>query len=211
MRWSSVLGLVLLVLAVFAAKQWRSPNTPGSEAPHPPARKIATTLEPSPVCPWREPAKDLLALFPPATNYLIESRVLSSATSELRKRLGRHLSPDENPLRIHRVQHEGTRLGSVLVTRVKGEYGGIELVTALEPDGTVRGVVIQSQREPEVIAEVITSRAFCRAFVGKSAAAPLRLGEDLPDVPAAARATAQAIADGVRSQLIDFSFAETRP
>jgi hypothetical protein len=34
------------------------------------------------------------------------------------------------------------------------------------------------------------------------------LGEDLPSVKAEARASAQAIADGVRSQLIVLSFAE---
>ena len=86
--------------------------------------------------------------------------------------------------------------------------GGIEIVTGVETNGAVRGVLIQSQREPEAVARVITNTTFLASFHGKTAAAPLRLGEDLPDVPAEARASAQAIADGVRSQLIVLSFAE---
>jgi len=170
--------------------------------------KHSSAVDPSPVCPWREPQRDLLVLFPPATNYFMEKRIISGVTVEIKKRLGRHMSPDENPLRIYRARHDGQTLGSALVTRVKAEHGGIEIVTGIERDGAVHGVLIQSQREPADIAHVITNANFLASFVGKTAASPLRLGEDLPAVPASARFSAQAIADGVRSELIVFSFAE---
>jgi hypothetical protein len=91
---------------------------------------------------------------------------------------------------------------------VKGEHGAIEIVTGIE-DGAVRGVLIQSQREPEFVAQAITNSSWLAAFNGKSACSELRVGTDLPDVPNEARPSAQAIADLVRSQLILFSFAET--
>src|SRR5262245_26821913 len=185
-----------LGLAAFAAIPWR-------KASHrePPPRPHTWVPEVSPVCPWREPQRDLLALFPTATNYVTETCILSSVTSQVRQRLGRQMNSDENPLRIHRVRSEGQCVGSILVTRVKAEHGGVEIVTGIEPGGAVRGVLIQSQREPEPIADVITGVTFRAAFVGKGATAPLRLGDDLPEVPAVARQSAQSIADGVRSQL----------
>lgn len=203
MRLSTFLITLVVAVTVFVLVRGRPhPDTAPKHGPHP------STLEASPVCPWREPQRDLLALFPPATNYVLETRILSGATSELRQRLGRHMTTDENPLRIYRVRNDGQLLGSVLVTRVKAEHGGIEIVTGIEPRGAVRGVIIQSQREPETIAQILTGAAFRASFAGKDSLAPLRVGEDLPAVPAEARVSAQAVADGVRSQLIVLSVAE---
>lgn len=177
----------------------------------PATAKPSSVLEPSPVCPWRDPLPDLAKLFPHATNYVVESHLLSEHTAALRRRLGRQMTPDENPLRIHRVPLENETAGCVLVTRVKGEHGGIEIVTGIDANGLLRGVLIQSQREPAAVAGVITGSSFLGAFVGKNAAATLRLGEDLPAVPPEARLSAQAIADGVRNQLIVLSFAGSPP
>jgi hypothetical protein len=162
----------------------------------------------SPVCPWRNPTQDLQALFPPARNYVLESRILSSMTVDIVKRLGRQMNTDENPLRIHRVLSDGRTAGSVLVTRVKGDHGGIEIVIGVNATGDVKGIRIQSQREPPDIASEITGSNFLAGFVGKTSSSVLRAGDDLPAVQSAARATASAIADGVRSQLIALSFAE---
>ncbi len=181
-----------------------------SESEPPPA-KPSSVLEASPVCPWRDPLADLARLFPPATNYVLETRILSEHTAELRRHLGRQMTPDENPLRIHRVRHGDQTTDSVLVTRIKAEHGGLELVTGIASNGLVRGVLIQSQREPEAVARVITSSNFLAAFAGKNAAAAWRIGLDLPEVPPEARLSAQAIADGVRSQLIVLFFASSPP
>ncbi len=198
---------VALVLAVVVVVVFRWRGSPKAAHVHP---KPSAVVDTSPVCPWREPLHDLSVLFPPSTNYLTETRILSGLTAELDRRLGRHMTADENPLRIHRARHDGTTLGSILVTRVKGAHGGIEIVTGVDTNGAVRGVLIQSQREPESVAAVITGPDFLASFAGKTASSPLRLGEDLPAVAEAARASAQAIADGVRGQLIVLSFAERR-
>jgi hypothetical protein len=204
MRPRSIILALLLAVGVLLVIRWR--GTSESDRPH--LHQTPAGPDISPVCPWREPQRDLLALFPPATNYVTETRIVSRVTVEIERRLGRHMNSDEKPPRVHRVLDGERQLGSVLVTRVKGEHGGIEIITGVETNGAVRGVLIQSQREPETVAEIITGTQFLSAFVGKTAASPLRLGEDLPAVRAEARASAQAIADGVRGQLIVLSFAE---
>jgi hypothetical protein len=156
--------------------------------------------ENSPICPWRDPQRDLRRLFPDATKYVAEF------IGTIHKRLNRPMTVDENPLRIYRTI-DGTRTtGAILVKRVKGEHGGIELVTGVDSQGHVCGVVIQSQREPDSVAQVIAK--WLPHFVGKTAESPLRPGDDLPEVAPEARATANAVAEGVRSGLIVFSFAE---
>src|SRR5206468_125458 len=111
-------------------------------------------------------------------------------------------------LRPYRVVNGAATLGTVLVRRVKGEFGAIELVLAVKPDGRVRGFRLQRQREPEAVAAVLTSPRWLAAFQGKSADSPLRVGEELPAVPPQARTSAAAIAEGVRAALILLRAAE---
>jgi hypothetical protein len=172
-----------------------------------PQRNAAASVERTPVCPWRQPQRDLPLLFPPATNYVMDTRVLSGMMLPIQRRLGRAMTVDENPLRIFHIKDQDRWLGDVLLCRVKGEHGGIEIVMGIETNGTVRRVLIQSQREPESVARIITDSNFLRSFVGKDSSSSLRVGDDLPDVVVEARDSAQAIADGVRSQLIVLTFA----
>lgn len=202
-RGTLLLALVLaLAVSFFVRWRWKSEKGPL----HNP-RDVAR-VEHTPVCPWRNPAQDLAALFSPVTNYVLETRIVSGLIVSAEKQLGRRMHPNENPLRIHRVQHDGRTLGSILVTRVKGEHGGIEIVTGVETNGAVRGVLIQSQREPPAVAAAITNTAWLARFAGRTAKSSWGVGAELPDVPADARASAQAVADGVRDQLIVLTFAE---
>jgi hypothetical protein len=204
MRRGTLFLALLLAVAVSVFVRWRWSQDKGPQ--HNPGD--LARVEPSPVCPWRNPAHDLTVLFPPTTNYLLEARIVSGLIVPIQKKLGRLMHPDENPLRIHRVPQGGLTLGSILVTRVKAEHGGIEIVTGVETNGTIRGVLIQSQREPPAVAGAITNASWLASFAGKTAASPLRLGADLPDVTEEARLSAQAIADGVRDLLTVLSFAE---
>ena len=202
-RGTMVLALALAVIAFFVVRHRLKPD---QEPQHNP--KDIARVEPSPVCPWRNPVQDLKVLFPPATNHVLDPRVVSGLTAPIQKQLGRLMNPDENPLLIHRAQHDGRTLGSVLVTRVKAEYGGIEIVLGVETNGAIRGVLIQSQREPPEIAQAITNAAWLGSFAGKTAHSPLQPGTDLLAAPEAARHSAQAIAKGVRDTLTVLTFAE---
>ena len=59
--------------------------------------------EAAPLCPWREPQADLQQLFPTATRYEIETRILSGLRLELAQRLGRAPTGDENALHLYRI------------------------------------------------------------------------------------------------------------
>jgi hypothetical protein len=166
--------------------------------------------EASPLCPWRDPEGDMRAFFPGATGTREETRILSHLRVALVHDLGRLLTADEMLLRPFRVLRSGERLGTVLVRRVKGEYGAIELVLAVGPDGKARGLRLQRHREPEAIAAALTAPRWLEAFRGKSADSPLRAGEDLPRVTKDAERSAAAVSEGVRSLLIVLRAAEQR-
>ena len=158
--------------------------------------------EAAPLCPWREPDLDLKSFFPEAKSYQAETRILSGVRSELASRLGRWPTGDENALRLNRVYQDGTAVGAILTRRVKGEYGGIELVLATDDHHNVRGLRLQRLREPEASAEALQDQNWLNAFVGKRSGDPWHVGGDIPEVPASVRGSALAIVDGVRSLLI---------
>jgi hypothetical protein len=167
-------------------------------------------IEAAPLCPWREPERDLQRFFPSATGAREQLRILSHLRLALIHDLGRPLTAEEFLLRPYRAVRGQERLGTILVRRVKGEFGAIELVLAVTPEGQVKGLRLQRQREPEPIAAALTSPEWLNAFRGKSADSPLRLGEDLPQVPHEAIVSAAAVADGVRSLLVLLRAAETQ-
>jgi hypothetical protein len=121
----------------------------------------------------------------------------------LTERLGRQPTPEEHSLYRHQALAHQRVLGSVLVRRVKGEFGAIEVVVALTPDNRVCGARIQRQREPAGVAAAITDRRWLGAFVGIAEHDDWRVGGSrVPAVPAAARRSAEAVAEGVRSLVV---------
>jgi hypothetical protein len=144
----------------------------------------------------------LKLFFPSATSYKVETRILSGLRLELAARLGRTPTGDENALRVYPVYQKQTPLGLVLTRRVKGAHGGIEFVLAVSTNNQVCGLRLQRLREPESSAVALQSSRWLRSFDGRRADSPWQLGQDIPDVPPDARASAESIVDGVRSLLI---------
>jgi hypothetical protein len=187
---------VLLALGIVAAFWHKSTPTEPIFDP-----KVKTP-EGGPLCPWREPASDLKLFFLNATRYEVETRILSGLRVELASCLGRGPTGDENALHIWHVYQENALVGSVLTRRVKGEHGAIELVLAVDSQERVRGIRLQRLREPEPIARALQNSDWLRSFEGKRADNMWKLGEDVPDVPSGARASASAVVEGARSLLI---------
>jgi Na+-translocating ferredoxin:NAD+ oxidoreductase RnfG subunit len=159
------------------------------------------------LCPWREPETDLKLFFPEATRHELETRILSGLRLQLAARLGRTPTGDENALHVYRIYHDQTPLGTVLTRRAKGAFGAIELVLAVDTNGTVCGLRLQRLREPESIAVALQNPDWLRSFEGKRADSTFKLADNIPDVAAEARVSAEAITDGVRSLLILFAAA----
>src|SRR5215475_7744191 len=93
MRRGTILLVGLLLSIVLLGLRFSSRDAP-------PQPNLLTAVERTPVCPWRQPERDLMALFPPATNYVVETRILSSMMVPIQNRLRRAMTVDENPLRI---------------------------------------------------------------------------------------------------------------
>lgn len=168
-------------------------------------------VESAAICPWRNPEADLAKFFPGADRWTIESLILSSLIVDLEESLGRWLTPEENPLRRHRVWQNGESPGAVLTHRLRGEHGAIEIVLAVDERDHVRGVGVQRMREPLAIAAVLTNASWLAAFNGRSATNAWQLGRDVPDVPSEARLSARTIVHGVRDLLLLNQAARTAP
>jgi hypothetical protein len=126
---------------------------------------------------------------------------LSGLRVELTSLLQRVPTAEENALTSHRVLAGPRAIGQVLTSRVKGEHGAIELVLALDDKGEVKGVRLQRLREPESVAHAIQNEAWLAGFRGRTH----QSGWDKNDVsqlPEQARASAEAIREGVRSLLV---------
>lgn len=205
-RWLFVAGLLTAVSAIFVGRQLalRSSTEVFSDAKSRPP-------EAAPLCPWRTPEADLKQFFPTATSYQQETHILSGLRAELAQRLGRQATGDENALRVNRVYQGSKCLGAIMTGRVKGEYGSIELVLATDNEQRVRGVRLQRLREPQTTAGALEDTNWLAAFAGKQAMDSWRLGEDIPQVPAAARASAAALLAGTRTLLILLQTAEQAP
>ena len=141
-------------------------------------------------------------LFPTATGYKVETRILSGLRFELGERLERVPAPDENAFHFYSIYREQTPLGTVLTRRIKGEHGAIELVLATDLERRVSGLDFQRLREPESIVHALENTGWRQSFVGRRADSQWKLGGDIRDVPPEARASAEAVLEGARSLLI---------
>jgi hypothetical protein len=156
---------------------------------------------PDPV-PWREPEADLRRFFPGANSHREDVRILSGERLTLIRKLGRQPTGEENLAVLHRVMKGGRPAGVVMLRRIPGSGGSIEVVLAVAPDGRIRGLRFQRHREPEPVAAALLE--WLGTFAGKTA------GTDwtaLP-VPEAAREPAGQIVEAVRSALIVLETAE---
>lgn len=195
-----ILGLLAVVLAlVLGGATYLALSPSPDEAPFEPR---STRIETAPLCPWRQPAEDLRVLFPEATRHQAETRILSGLRIDLAQQLGRTPTAEENSLQLHRVYHDQQLLGTVLMRRVKGEFGAIEVVLGVRADGRVQGVRLQRLREPEAVAAALQNPEWLGTFRGRTLADRWMLGNEIPDVPVGARADAQAVVEGVRSLLV---------
>src|SRR5207253_2809950 len=81
---------------------------------------------------------DLRRFYPGAGSYHSERLTLSSHVIALTRRLGRR--PAAGELSLDRYAIEPAAQGRVLIRRVRGEYGAVELLLALDSGGKVRGL-----------------------------------------------------------------------
>lgn len=173
-------------------------NSGGSDVPfEPPLRSV----EPAPLCPWREPEADLRRVFPEANRRTTETRILSGLRVEVSKQLGRPLDPEEMVITLHRAYQGAQPLGAVLVRRVKAQHGAIEIALAVTEQGRVHNVWLQRLREPATIAAALQDGEWLSTFQNRTHEQGWQ-NDDLQNLPDEAKISAQAIREGIRSLLI---------
>ena len=161
----------------------------------------ASRIEGVPMCPWRHPREDCARWFPEANHAEAEIQILSALRAEMAERLGRPPSAEDNARHVHRVLAGPRCLGEVVVQRVRGDSGALEVVVGLDPDGSVLGVRLQRSREPAPVLSAVEGQ-WLGSFRGRKVGEALRIGVDLPLVPPEARPTAEAIQSAIRKVLI---------
>ena len=160
----------------------------------------AGRIEVAPLCPWRHPSGDCAAWFPGADRSEAELQILSALRAEIPRVLGRDPTPEDHARYVHRVLVKDRCVGEVVIRRVRGESGSLEVVVALSPDGTLVAVRLQRAREPAHVLAAVEG-PWLASFRGLRNGAALKPGVDLPVVPAPSIPTAEAIAGAVRAVL----------
>ena len=179
--------------------------------PETPLETVDLKVDPAagtPLCPWRDPERDMRAFFSGPGEVTTKTLILTPYRAEILRRLGPGTPLRENAVQVHHVRREGREVGVALTRRTRGVYGAIEVVVGIRAaDGSVAGVRVQRHRERPEAARVLTSAEWIGAFRGKTAADAFQPGRDLPPVPEAARESALAVADAVRSLVIEYTVA----
>ncbi len=207
MRRAFVLGL-LLVLVALAGLVSRYNQSAQQE----PVFELANkTPELAPMCPWRNPEGDLPRLFPEATRFEREIRVLSGARIELAQRLGRMPTADENALQVYRTFRAGEPAGELVTRRVKGSFGAIELVIAADEKRQFKSLIIQRLREPPAASKALLATDWGQWLGGKGAESSWDCENLEASLPAEAHASANAIVEGARSSMILLAVSSEQP
>jgi hypothetical protein len=96
---------------------------------------------------------------------------------------------------VQLAQHAGQPLGYVVTDDVVGKFELISYAVGLGLDGAVRQIEILSYRESH--GGEIRLPAWRRQFVGKTAASPLRVGDDIANISGATLSCTH-VSEGVR-------------
>jgi len=152
------------------------------------------------VCVWRNPERTMTKIFPDARDYKTITKIISDAKREsIEKRLGEKLTPGESKDWIYYeiTGENGKTLGYITADAEKGEYGVIEIVMGITPDGKVKGIYIQRAMERD---KEFKSKRFLEQLIGKTIKDSFQIGGDINVVNETI--AVKAVVLGVRKMLI---------
>ena len=133
-------------------------------------------------------------MFPAASAFVPQPIALSGEQLQaISAAAGTHV--DTTQWNVFAAKSGDALLGYVITDAVIGKFQLINYAVAFDTDGAIRDVEILSYRE-EHGGEVRT-HAWRKQFEGKSAASPLRIGEDIPGISGATMSCTH-MTDGIR-------------
>jgi hypothetical protein len=161
-----------------------------------PAAGLVVAQAPAPAfaVDYLTPAQAQAAIFPDADAFEPRAVVLAPEEQQaLAARLGAPIRSARLEVRIAR--RGGAPLGVVVVDDVVGKFERITYAAGIGAEGAVREVEILSYRESH--GGEVRLPAWRRQFVGKTAASPLRVGEDIASISGATLSCAH-LTEGIR-------------
>lgn len=136
-------------------------------------------------------------MFPDATAFELRDLPLDEA---LAKQLAAaHVKPTAPRIQVSLAKQDGKVLGTVVVDEVIGKFERITYAVGVNADGSVRQVEILSYRESH--GHEIRLPAWRKQFVGKTAASPLQVGDDIANISGATLSCTH-VAEGVRRVVV---------
>lgn len=150
------------------------------------------------VCVWRDPERTMQKIFPSARDYkTITVKMTPDKIAAIEKALGAKLDDSEkgefNFYDIVGVaQGKPQKLGTLIALAGRAEYGTLEVVIGVDPNGRIIGAYIQRSRER--VTRALESPQFLDQFKGKTKNDPFDVGAAIksagPDADAASRIVA---------------------
>lgn len=136
-------------------------------------------------------------MFPQADAFELRELPLDAALAQQLAAAG--VKPLAPRLQVRLARQGGAVIGFVVVDEVIGKFERITYAVGMEPDGRVRQVEVLSYRESH--GHEIRLPAWRKQFVGKTAAAPLQVGEDIANISGATLSCTH-VTEGVRRIVI---------
>jgi Na+-translocating ferredoxin:NAD+ oxidoreductase RnfG subunit len=132
-------------------------------------------------------------MFPDADRFESREITLDAAQLQSLDAQGVRARSARWPVRV--AQRAGATLGFVVVDEVIGKFELITYAVGVGLDGAVKQVEVLSYRESH--GHEIRLPAWRRQFIGKTAASPLRVGEDIANISGATLSCSH-VTEGVR-------------
>ncbi|HVL46131.1 MAG TPA: FMN-binding protein [Acidovorax sp.] len=136
-------------------------------------------------------------MFPQADAFELRDLPLDAALSRQLAAAG--VRPLVPLLQVRLARQGGAVLGFVVVDEVIGKFERITYAVGVEADGRVRQVEVLSYRESH--GHEIRLPAWRKQFVGKTAASPLRVGDDIANISGATLSCTH-VTEGVRRNVV---------
>jgi Na+-translocating ferredoxin:NAD+ oxidoreductase RnfG subunit len=132
-------------------------------------------------------------MFPEAERF--EAHALTLDAAQMQQLAARGVAPRSAQWNVQAALRGTQLLGYVVADAVIGKFELIGYAVGLAADGSVKQVEILSYRESH--GHEIRLPAWRKQFVGKTAAAPLRVGEDISNISGATLSCSH-VTEGVR-------------
>lgn len=136
-------------------------------------------------------------MFPQADAFELRELPMDAALSQQLAAAG--IRPLAQRLQVRLARQGGAVLGFVVVDEVIGKFERITFAVGVEAEGRVRQVEVLSYRESH--GHEIRLPAWRKQFIGKTAASPLQVGEDIANISGATLSCTH-VTDGVRRNVI---------